>query len=227
MRTNKFYIVVVILFAVVNFIDAQSRAVYRDSRKITTTAARSFNANGENRRYLKIDGNTSWYFKALGGYNLSSKGAVAGGALGIRLNHFRIEAEGRWSEKNPAVMGVVNYDFIKGPVTPFISVAAGAGKQVTGFTSIENPETGEIDAVVINRKFNFQAAAGAGISFRIAPHFQLEASYRFIYLPKESNFIDERASLIEMLGENGQRTVMSEPVWKYGHEISVALRYHF
>ena len=77
MRTNITILLVVLASLVANFANAQ-RAVYRDSRKITTTAARTFeNNDGENRRYLKIDGNTSWYFKVLGGYDLSSKGALA------------------------------------------------------------------------------------------------------------------------------------------------------
>lgn len=207
---------------------AQSRAVYRDSRKITTTAARSFeNNDGENRRYLKIDGNTSWYFKVLGGYDLSNKGALAGAAAGIRLNAFRIEAEGTWNNDNPAAMGLVNVDLIKSPIIPFLTVGAGAGKQTTGFQLIENEATGEIQGVNVLKKFQFQATAGAGVSFRIAPHWQLEASYRFTFYPSEKSYNNDRPALIEGVSENAKKTIMSEELHDFGHSIRIALRYHF
>lgn len=208
--------------------NAQSRAVYRDNRKITTTAARSFeNNDGENRRYLKIDGNTSWYFKVLGGYDLSNKGALAGAAAGIRLNAFRIEAEGTWSEDNPSAMGLVNVDLIKSPIIPFLTVGAGAGKQTTGFQLIENEATGEIQGVNVLKKFQFQATAGAGVSFRIAPHWQLEASYRFTFYPSEKSYNNDRPALIEGVSENAKKTIMSEELHDFGHSIRIALRYHF
>ena len=216
------------LLSVINFsMSAQSRASYRDIRKITTTAERSYQTNGESRRYLKIDGNTSWYMKAIGGYNMTAKGAFAGGAIGIRYNGLRVEVEGKWSEKNPSMLGVINYDLIKGRIMPFVSVAAGAGKQVKGFEKMENPETGEIQGVHISRKFRLQVGAGGGVSFRIAPHFQLEVGYRFNYYPAEKKFIEDRPVLVQELSEAGQRTVMAEPVWKFGHELNAALRYHF
>ena len=229
MKTHRFfYLTVMMVMLVINFANAQSRTVYRDSRPITTKAARSYQStNGENRRYLKIDGNTSWYFKALGGYNMTAKGAFAGGAVGIRYNGLRVEVEGKWAEKNPSMLGVINYDIIKGRITPFVSVAAGAGKQVRGFEKMENPETGEIQGVHISRKFRLQMGAGGGISFRIAPHFQLEVGYRFNYYPAEKKFIEDRPILVQELSEAGQRTVMAEPVWKFGHELNAALRYHF
>ena len=227
MRT-KFYILVVLMVMVANLTNAQSRTVYRDSRKITTTAARTFeNNDGENRRYLKIDGNTSWYFKVLGGYDLSSKGALAGAAAGIRLNAFRIEAEGTWSEDNPSAMGLINVDLIKAPVMPFLTVGAGAGKQTTGFQLIENEATGEIQGVNVLKKFQFQATAGAGVSVRIAPHWQLEASYRFTFYPSEKSYNNDRPALIEGVSENAKKTIMSEELHDFGHSIRIALRYHF
>lgn len=213
---------------VANLINAQSRAVYRDSRPITTKAVRSYqNANGENRRYLKIDGNTSWYFKVLGGYDLSSKGALAGAAAGIRINAFRLEAEGAWSEENPSAMGLINIDLIKGRFSPFLTVGAGAGKQSTGFQLIENESTGEIQGVNVLRKFQFQAAAGAGFSFRVADHWQLEASYRFTFYPSERSYNNDRPTLVENVSENAKRTIMSEELHDFGHSIRIALRYHF
>ena len=206
---------------------AQSRASYRDSRKITTTAERNYQTNGESRRYLKIDGNTSWYGKIIGGYDLTDKGALAGAAVGIRLNAFRIEAEGTWSEKNPSAMGLVNYDLIKGRVIPFLTVGAGAGKQSTGFQLIENESTGEIQGVNVLRKFQFQATAGAGVSFRVAPHWQLEASYRFTFYPSEKSYKNDRPALVETVGENAKRTIMSEKLNDFGHSVRIALRYHF
>lgn len=231
MRTNieaVKAILVVIMIAVVNFsMSAQSRASYRDSRKITTTAERSYQTNGESRRYLKIDGNTSWYGKIIGGYDLTEKGALAGAAVGIRLNAFRIEAEGTWSEKNPSAMGLVNYDLIKGRIIPFLTVGAGAGKQSTGFQLIENESTGEIQGVNVLRKFQFQATAGAGVSFRVAPHWQLEASYRFTFYPSEKSYKNDRPALVETVGENAKRTIMSEKLNDFGHSVRIALRYHF
>ena len=214
---------------VANLASAQSRhTTYRDSRKITTTAARTFeNNDGENRRYLKIDGNTSWYFKVLGGYDLSNKSAVAGAAAGIRINAFRLEAEGAWSDENPSAMGLINVDLIKAPVIPFLTVGAGAGKQTTGFQLIENEATGEIQGVNVLKKFQFQATAGAGVSVRIAPHWQLEASYRFTFYPSEKSYNNDRPALIEGVSENAKKTIMSEELHDFGHSIRIALRYHF
>ena len=215
------------VMAVVNFVSAQSRATYRDSRKITTTAERSYQTNGESRRYLKIDGNTSWYGKIIGGYDLTDKGALGGAAVGIRINAVRIEAEGTWSQENPSAMGLVNVDLIKGRVIPFLTAGAGAGKQSTGFQLIENESTGEIQGVNVLRKFQFQATAGAGVSFRVAPHWQLEASYRFTFYPSEKSYKNDRPALVETVGENAKRTIMSEELHDFGHSIRIALRYHF
>ena len=228
MRTSFFYLVVMIM-AVVNFfsVSAQSRATYRDSRKVVTTAEKSYQTNGESRRYLKIDGNTSWYGKIIGGYDLTDNGVLAGAAVGIRLNAFRIEAEGTWSQENPSAMGLVNYDLIKGRIIPFLTVGAGAGKQSTGFQLIENEATGEIKGVNVLKKFQFQATAGAGVSFRVAPHWQLEASYRFTFYPSEKSYKNDRPALVETVGENAKRTIMSEDLHDFGHSIRIALRYHF
>lgn len=215
------------VMVVVNFAGAQSRATYRDSRKITTTAERSYTTNGESRRYLKIDGNTSWYGKIIGGYDLTDKGALGGAAVGIRINALRVEAEGTWSQENPSAMGLVNVDLIKGRVIPFLTAGAGAGKQSTGFQLIENESTGEIQGVNVLRKFQFQATAGAGVSFRVAPHWQLEAAYRFTFYPSERSYNNDRPSLVETVGENAKRTIMSEDLHDFGHSIRIALRYHF
>lgn len=213
---------------VCNFVSAQSRASYRDSRKITTTAERTYQQNdGESRRYLKIDGNTSWYAKIIGGYDLTDKSALGGAAVGIRINAVRIEAEGTWSQENPSAMGLVNVDLIKGRIIPFLTVGAGAGKQSTGFQLIENEATGEIQGVNVLRKFQFQATAGAGVSFRVAPHWQLEAAYRFTFYPSERSYKNDRPALVETVGENAKRTIMSEELHDFGHSVRIALRYHF
>lgn len=219
---------VVMMVLVGNFsMNAQSRAVQRDSRRITTTAERSYQSNGESRRYLKIDGNTSWYGKVIGGYDMTDKGALAGAAVGIRINALRVEAEGTWSDKAPAAMGLVNVDLIKGRIIPFLTAGAGAGKQTTGFQLIENEATGEISGVNVIRKFQFQATAGAGVSFRVAPHWQLEASYRFTFYPSEKSYKNDRPSLVETVSENAKRTIMSEKLNDFGHSVRIALRYHF
>lgn len=221
-------VMVVMMVLVGNFsMNAQSRAVQRDSRRITTTAERSYQSNGESRRYLKIDGNTSWYGKVIGGYDMTDKGALAGAAVGIRINALRVEAEGIWSDKAPAAMGLVNVDLIKGRIIPFLTAGAGAGKQTTGFQLIENEATGEISGVNVIRKFQFQATAGAGVSFRVAPHWQLEASYRFTFYPSEKSYKNDRPSLVETVSENAKRTIMSEKLNDFGHSVRIALRYHF
>ena len=188
----------------------------------------SLNAQ-EKTKYIPINGDTNYYIKAFGGYALNAKGAVAGGAVGMRINAFRLEVEGKYSEKNPSMLGLVNVDLIKGRFTPFLTAGAGAGKQVKGFEQAENIETGEIEGVQLVDKFQFQWTVGGGVSYRIAPHFQLEVAYRLNGFPSEAKFVNDRPALVEEapLSDAAKQTIMNIPLNKIDHELRIAIRYHF
>ena len=213
------------VMAISNFVSAQSRATYRDSRKIMTTAERSYQTDGESRRYIKVDGNTSGYGELTSGYDLTDKCAFVSAAVGLRIKPVRIAGEGTWSKNNSSFMGMVNYDFIKGRIIPFLSVGAGAGKQTTGFQLIENESTGEIQGVNVLRKVQFQATVGFGFSVLVAPHLRVDVGYRVTFYPSEKSYKNDRPALVEMVGENAKRTIMSEDLHGSGQRLFLTLRY--
>ena len=209
MRTKRFFTVVIVVI-------------------MSLVSMMSLNAQ-EKTKYIPINGDTNYYVKAFGGYALNAKGAVAGGAVGMRINAFRLEVEGKYAEKNPSMLGLANVDLIKGRFTPFLTAGAGAGKQVKGFEQVENPETGEIEGVQLINKFQFQWTVGGGVSYRIAPHFQLEVAYRLNGFPSEAKFVNDRPALVEetQLSDAAKRTILNMPLNKIDHEVRIAIRYHF
>lgn len=230
MRTIVNIIVSVIVILVVNTTSVfaqMSRNTYRTNETFEVLSAEQKELKGEKIKYIPIHGDINYYVKVIAGYDKTHEGVAAGAAVGLRWNAFRLEAEGKWNQINPSAMGLIHVDILNARFTPFVTVGAGAGKQTTGFNLTENPETGEIKGVNVLKKFQFQYTVGAGISYRIIPHIQLELAYRLTGYPSENSFKNDRPELIKNLSANAQKTIMNEKLNQFGHTVQIGIRYHF
>ena len=251
MATNNFKavataIVIVIVSMFVTSANAQITRTGKythSSKYVPTKEQKAELEKAENVKLVERNGSHNFYVALKGGVTFEGE-PMAGGAIGLRIaDQFRLEAEGAYNldnlkegsyRKHSYAIAKVVYDVIpsssafyqKTKVNFNIAAFVGGMEQASSLKKFPNAE-GTAQLADLRAKMELTYGGSAGVSLRIAPHWQLGAEVSFFMMPTEKDFVKGLSSFTADISEADKAKVEGQKWCKNMVLASISLRYHF